>query len=132
MAILDAKPAGPFTSTGEPPGSTQCEGVAMAGTAQSRMGDVRAMVRLVRQAPVEGEDAIGHRRQLLADLCRLLGGHYDKLMRPDGSPLARRQAQTLSYLLRGDSEKQIASRLRLSPNTVHVYVRELYRQFGVC
>ena len=40
--------------------------------------------------------------------------------------------QTLERLLAGDSEKEIAVRLRLSPHTVHVYVKSLYRRFGVC
>lgn len=34
-------------------------------------------------------------------------------------------------LLAGDSEKQIAFHLKLSPNTIHTYVKSLYRQFKV-
>ena len=55
---------------------------------------------------------------------------------PDGAPsdpaLSPRLRQTLDRLLAGDSEKQIAGRLKLSPNTVHVYVKALYRRFDVC
>lgn len=40
--------------------------------------------------------------------------------------------QTLNFLLRGDSEKQIARKMRISPHTVHVYVKSLYKRFGVC
>jgi hypothetical protein len=40
-------------------------------------------------------------------------------------------SQTLQYLLAGDSEKQIANRLRLSQHTVHVYVKALYRRHSV-
>jgi DNA-binding NarL/FixJ family response regulator len=35
-------------------------------------------------------------------------------------------------VLRGESEKEIARHLRLSQHTVHEYVGELYRRFGVC
>jgi len=45
--------------------------------------------------------------------------------------LAPRLRQTLEALLTGDSEKQIARRLAISPHTVHVYVKTLYRRFGV-
>jgi DNA-binding CsgD family transcriptional regulator len=39
--------------------------------------------------------------------------------------------QTLACLAEGDSEKQIAGRLGLSPATVHQYVTMLYRRFQV-
>lgn len=45
--------------------------------------------------------------------------------------LSPRMRQTLRLLLDGDGEKQIAHKLRLSQHTVHVYVRALYRGFGV-
>jgi len=48
---------------------------------------------------------------------------------PDG--LSPRLRQTLACLLRGDSEKQLAARLGLSPATIHQYVTALYRHFGV-
>lgn len=54
---------------------------------------------------------------------------------PFGSPdilsLTPRQRQTLQYLLAGHSEKQIASMLKLSRNTVHHYVKALHRHFKV-
>jgi DNA-binding NarL/FixJ family response regulator len=34
--------------------------------------------------------------------------------------------------LRGESEKQIAQKLGLSRHTVHEYVGNIYRHFGVC
>src|SRR5439155_5415537 len=45
--------------------------------------------------------------------------------------LSRRLLQTLALLLEGDAEKQVACKLGLSPNTVHVYVKALYRRFAV-
>jgi DNA-binding NarL/FixJ family response regulator len=37
----------------------------------------------------------------------------------------------LNCLLDGDSEKQVATRLRLSRETVHQYVKVLYRHYQV-
>jgi DNA-binding NarL/FixJ family response regulator len=45
--------------------------------------------------------------------------------------LSPRMQQTLERLLAGDSEKQIAHRLGVSRNTIHVYVKALYRGFEV-
>lgn len=45
--------------------------------------------------------------------------------------LAPRLRQTLDCLLEGDSEKQIALRLGLSRQTIHDYVKALYRHFDV-
>jgi DNA-binding NarL/FixJ family response regulator len=39
--------------------------------------------------------------------------------------------QTLACLVEGDSEKQVAARLRVSHATAHQYVTALYRRFGV-
>ena len=50
---------------------------------------------------------------------------------PAGTRLTPRMTQTLERLLAGDSEKQIAGRLGRSPHTIHVYVKELYKRFGV-
>jgi DNA-binding NarL/FixJ family response regulator len=49
----------------------------------------------------------------------------------DDLGLSARLRQTLQGLLAGEAEKQIANRLDLSPHTVHVYVKGLYRHFGV-
>jgi DNA-binding CsgD family transcriptional regulator len=45
--------------------------------------------------------------------------------------LSRRAHETLSALLEGLSEKQIAARLAISKNTVHTYVKAVYAAFGV-
>ena len=45
--------------------------------------------------------------------------------------LSRRLLQTLALLLEGDAEKEVALKLGLSPHTVHVYVKALYRRFAV-
>jgi len=79
-------------------------------------------------------EAVSRKRRLIAAFCRMLG---EQLM--DGKPglvtrqsLSRRQRQTLELLLSGNAEKQIAAHLSISRHTVHVYVKSLYKRFGVC
>ncbi len=48
-----------------------------------------------------------------------------------GSDLPPRLNQTLTELLNGASEKQIAAKLKLSPHTIHNYVKALHQRFGV-
>lgn len=47
------------------------------------------------------------------------------------SDLPARQRQVLACILEGDSDKQIAKRLNLSPHTVNQYIKLIYRHFGV-
>lgn len=49
----------------------------------------------------------------------------------DVDRLSPRLRQTLERLLAGNSEKQIALTLHISRHTVHVYVKNLYKRFGV-
>ena len=46
-------------------------------------------------------------------------------------PLSPREQQVLWKLLSGRAEKQIATEMRLSPNTVHHYVKAIYRRLRV-
>jgi hypothetical protein len=46
--------------------------------------------------------------------------------------LPRRLEETLQLLLIGKSEKQVAAALGISQHTVHVYVKQIYKQQGVC
>jgi DNA-binding NarL/FixJ family response regulator len=75
--------------------------------------------------------AVGSRPELLARCY----GHGTLAPASDGSTdapiLPQRLRQTLGGLLDGDSEKQVAYRLRLSRHTVHEYVTTLYRRFHV-
>jgi DNA-binding NarL/FixJ family response regulator len=86
-------------------------------------------------------------RELVAASCRQLAhvqresrlGTTGAISSPPGraanppglEKLSRRLHQTLTGLLRGDSEKQVAYHLGLSRHTVHAYVKGLYRHFGV-
>jgi DNA-binding CsgD family transcriptional regulator len=48
-----------------------------------------------------------------------------------GVKMSPRMRQILQRLLSGDSEKQIAARLSISPHTVHTYVKRLHKTLGV-
>jgi DNA-binding CsgD family transcriptional regulator len=70
---------------------------------------------------------------LIAAFCRMLGEQLidGKAALVSGESLSRRQRQTLELLLSGNAEKQIAAHLSISRHTVHVYVKSLYKRFGV-
>lgn len=59
--------------------------------------------------------------------------HKDEVASPDiaALPLSPREKQTLLKLLAGRGEKQIAAEMCLSRNTVHHYVKSIYRHFKV-
>lgn len=103
----------------------------MSKNGSSRVGDFGAMVRLVQSLPAPEGNATQVRRRLLADLCRLMGQQFGAPATRVPAGLPRRHAQTLERLLAGDSEKQIALHLKLSQHTVHVYVKALYKRYGV-
>jgi DNA-binding CsgD family transcriptional regulator len=50
---------------------------------------------------------------------------------PTSRSLSPRERQTLTLLLDGQAEKQIARVLQISKATVHVYVKGVYRSYGV-
>jgi DNA-binding CsgD family transcriptional regulator len=122
----------------------------------SRIGDLAAMLRVMQPLNGATPDHTVGRRRLLADLCRFIGVKVGTLPpealgfppntlpptpldvappiedeAPASSELSPRLEQTLRHLLGGDSEKQVARKLELSQHTVHVYVKALYRRFGV-
>ena len=51
---------------------------------------------------------------------------------PKVEALQPRLKKVMKHLLEGDSEKQVALKLKLSPHTVHEYVKNLYADLGVC
>lgn len=65
------------------------------------------------------------------ELMCLVGGPLVSPHEDDCLKLSPRLRQTLQCLLEGDSEKQAALRLNISRSTVHDYVKQLYRRFGV-
>ena len=102
----------------------------MAASKSSRVGDARAMARIVGTLPPDLTD-VHHKRQMVAEFCRVLGARFSAPAPDLIAGLTPRHVQTLQRLLLGDSEKEIAARLKVSPNTVHVYVKALYRRFDV-
>jgi len=50
---------------------------------------------------------------------------------PTVDNLQPRLKKVMKFLLEGDSEKQVAFKLGLSPHTVHEYVKNLYAELGV-
>jgi DNA-binding CsgD family transcriptional regulator len=66
-----------------------------------------------------------------AELGALIGRALVSATEPGPETLSPRLRQVLACLLEGDSEKQVAARLGLSPTTAHEYVTALYRHFGV-
>ena len=65
------------------------------------------------------------------ELGLLIGRSLVSALEPSPDKLSPRLRQTLACLVEGDTEKQVAARLGLSPTTTHQYVTALYRHFGV-
>lgn len=83
-----------------------------------------------------GERRFTSRERALLDLFHheiapLVGRALVSAAEPTPKNLPRRLRQTLACLVEGDTEKQVAARLGLSPATVHQYVTVLYRRFRV-
>ena len=76
--------------------------------------------------PVEGRRPAGGPLPLIGNQ---INGQVLAELDTDG--LSPRMEQTVRWLLGGDSEKQVAAKLRLSQHTVHVYVKALYRKYKV-
>ena len=81
--------------------------------------------------PSSSPNSVQHKRVMIAEFCRLLGSSFSAPPPDPTAGLPPRHVQTLQRLLEGDSEKQIARHLGVSPHTVHVYVKALYRHFDV-
>jgi DNA-binding NarL/FixJ family response regulator len=100
-----------------------------------RVGDFGALLRAAQSAQAAAQSSPGDQRRLVADLCRMLGQQVRETPLTESDPakdsLSPRLSQTLDALLAGDSEKQIAQKLSISKHTVHVYVKALYKGFGV-
>jgi DNA-binding CsgD family transcriptional regulator len=97
--------------------------------------DGGAMSAIALNRAIGDRDFTERERRLLeffhAEVARLIGGPLVSATEPGIEQLSPRLRQTLACLLEGDSEKQVAARLGLSPATVHQYVTALYRHFGV-
>ena len=131
----------PPAARGAPPGLAPRRNLAP----RRSLRKVAVMLSVYQKFSDRQPPPVLRQRQLVADLCRLIAA---QLGQPTGSRgrggmsgpsqavldrlgLSARLRQTLEGLLAGEAEKQIAYRLELSPHTVHVYVKNLYRHFKV-
>ena len=64
-------------------------------------------------------------------LAPLVGGPLAWFAEPQPSQLPPRVRQVLRCLLEGDGDKQAAARLGISPHTVNVHTKAIFRHFGV-
>lgn len=83
-----------------------------------------------------GREAVGEREVrmlgiLAEEIVPLLGTRLAMTGQVNVSRLTRRQRETLDLLLEGLSEKQVAAELGIQPTTVHDYVVQLHKYFGV-
>lgn len=104
----------------------------MSDIPRGRLGDLSSVLHFVCSVQTPPKDAAG-RRRALADVCRSIAVELGTL-KPAATTdpqLPRRLRETLACLLEGDSEKQVAAKLGLSPHTVHIHVKRLYRHFEV-
>jgi len=112
----------------------------MSKVGQALLNELAAILR-VRRPHLPGA-SLGVRRRDVVELIKLVSqivaprreadvSNVTVLTEADNRDLAPRLRQTLDYLLTGDSEKQIARKLAISPHTVHVYVKSLYKKFDV-
>ena len=100
------------------------------GKSSTRVGNVGAMLKVLGPLSATSTDPAQKNRKLLADFCRLVGGEIGMNGKAPAD-LSPRLRQTLTSLLNGASEKQIAQALGLSQHTIHVYVKQSYRRYRV-
>lgn len=107
----------------------------MGTNGRSKKGHGKARAGVLTRLPVDACNDAARRRRLLAEFCRVIGAHVGgengRSSVADGLQLSPRLRQTLEALTQGDSEKQIAAKLKVSPHTIHVYVKQLYKRFNV-
>jgi DNA-binding CsgD family transcriptional regulator len=100
-----------------------------------QVSDVGAISAIDLDRPMGDPDFSPREQRLLhffhGELGRLIGRSLASATEPSPERLSPRLRQTLTCLLEGDSEKQVAARLSLSHATTHQYVTALYRRFGV-
>jgi DNA-binding CsgD family transcriptional regulator len=70
-------------------------------------------------------------QELHAAITPLIGGPLAGLDEPSPANLSPRSRQVLRCLLDGDGDKQVAGRLAISPLTVNVHTKAIYKHFGV-
>jgi DNA-binding CsgD family transcriptional regulator len=69
--------------------------------------------------------------EAMAQVAPLIGGPLARFSEPSPSALPPRARQVLRCLLEGDGDKQVAVRLGMSPLTVNVHAKMIFRHFGI-
>ena len=104
-------------------------------TSVYQVGDTGAIHVIALHRAANERDFSPRQQRLLSFFHTELGSLISRSLVSEAEPradtLSPRLRQTLACLLEGDSEKQIASRLRVSQATTHEYVTALYRHFDV-
>jgi DNA-binding CsgD family transcriptional regulator len=81
------------------------------------------------------KDFTGRHRAVVTEAQRLtaplIGGGLARFSEPSPTGLAPRVRAVLTCLLEGDSDKQVAARLKVSTYTVNQYAKVVFRHFGV-
>jgi DNA-binding CsgD family transcriptional regulator len=116
------------------PRARRIGGIGHVITSVLEVSDDGAIAGIALNRAIGERDALRERRLLEffhAELGRLIGGPLVSPTEPGVEGLSPRLRQTLTCLLEGDREKQVAGRLGLSPATVHQYATALYRRCGV-
>jgi DNA-binding CsgD family transcriptional regulator len=70
-------------------------------------------------------------RLLHREIAPMIGRQLTSADEPSAMQLSSQRREVLDCLLDGMSEKQVAARLGLTPQTVHQYVKAIYRHFRV-
>jgi DNA-binding CsgD family transcriptional regulator len=97
------------------------------------LGDTQAGVIALRQKARRDFDP-AHKtilEEAQSLVAPLVGGPLARFTEPSPSDLPLRARQVLRCLLEGERDKQVAARLGLSPLTVNVHTKAIYRHFGV-
>lgn len=86
-------------------------------------------------ARAKGRPPFGGRELLIvgeahAAIAPLIGGPLARYADPSPQDLTPRVRQVLACLLEGESDKQIAARLSMSPFTVNQHTKAIFRHFG--
>ena len=99
------------------------------------MGDGDEMDGVLLSRAIGRRDFNGREKGIIRELHRaiapLIGGPLARFADPSPSALPPRVRRVLKCLLEGDSDKQVATRMRISRHTVNEHVDRIFRHFGV-
>jgi DNA-binding CsgD family transcriptional regulator len=98
------------------------------GTKEETNGEFFCRAEGRRDFNAREKGVLGEAHALLGPL---VSGALARYTEPAPSDLSPRVREVLRCLLEGDGDKQIAARLRISPYTVNVHTKAIFRHFSV-